>query len=231
MYQDIIDGFIQTRDAKRQEERGSDAGEWHPSSLTGCLRQAVYSYTGEPVSDAKAVRNIRIMDRGTEMHEVIQAETIRHILSNGGAPSDYQVEVPVRYAGIHGSSDALLKVDEDESGPLYELQEYKSISPMGKKFMKGEPKPEHVMQARIYHACLRAMGWNLTDTIRIVYLDRDDWSVVEYIADAWLDVEFHDFLGTIATLEDHVEEGTLPDRMPDDYWLCRYCDYRTTCKG
>lgn len=234
MYQKLIDDFISAQDAKRQEARGSDAGEWHPSSLTGCPRAAVYDYIDEPVSDEKAMRSIRIMDRGTQMHEVVQA-----LLPEGA-----RIEVKIDYAGVKGSCDALIPVPcpvcamspcspqcETPGEYWYELHEYKSISPIGKKYMKGKPKPEHVKQVRIYHGCLRAMGYNLTDTVRIVYFDRDDWSVVEYEEPAWLDVEFHEFLGEIADLEDHVEAGTLPDRMPDDFWLCRYCDYRTTCKG
>ena len=43
--------------------------------------------------------------------------------------------------------------------------------------------------------------------------------------------EVEAFLTEVDVLETHAEEGTLPDRMPDDFWLCRFCDWRTTCKG
>ena len=200
MYQDLINEAIRARDDLRQADRGSDAGEWHPSSLANdCKRQAVYSYTGEPVTNGRQDRNIRIMDRGTEIHEEVQAMVIRSILAKGGQPSDFLAEVKVDAFGIKGSSDGLLAVadgvEDDEHGggltvPVYELQEYKSISTVGLKYLKpkpfgkpgplnaAKPKPEHVKQARIYYACLQEQGY-LLDGIRIVYIDRDDWSVTE----------------------------------------------------
>lgn len=254
MYQDLINEAIRARDDLRQADRGSDAGEWHPSSLANdCKRQAVYSYIGEPVSNDRQDRNIRIMDRGTEIHEEVQAMVIRSILAKGGQPSDFLAEVKVDAFGIKGSSDGLLAVADgrhyDEVGnpedglqPVYELQEYKSISTVGLKYLKpkpfgkpgplnaAKPKPEHVKQARIYYGCLETQGY-LLDGIRIVYIDRDDWSVTEFEVEPWDDIEFGTFLTEMDVLNSHVEEGTLPERMPDDYWLCKYCPYFTTCKG
>ena len=237
MYQELIDKDILARDAERQSERGSDAGEWHPSSLTGCPRKAVYDFKGYEPSDPKDIRNIRIMDRGTEIHQEVQGMMIRETLLAGLQPSDYRIEVKVDTHGIKGSVDAILQG---------EVQEYKSISPQGKKFMKPkpfgkdgpgnepQPKPEHVKQARIYQRCLKEMGEEVTDFVRIVYFDRDDWSVLEFVEPAWDDIEWYEFLSEIGELEDHVEDGTLPGRMPLDskgnkFWLCRYCDYRTRC--
>lgn len=228
MYQKIIDKAIKRRDEIRQAGRGSDAGEWHPSGMTGCLRQAVYSYRGEPESDERDVRSIRIMDRGTEMHEFIQRALIDQYPGT-------LLEVRVEHAGVVGHCDALVPVADGigsgtELTPTYELQEFKSIGPIGKRYMKGGPKPEHAQQARIYYWALQRMGF-LLDGIRIVYMDRDDWSILEYFVDPWDEQEERDFEGLLDDLNAHVEEGTLPDRMPDDYWLCRYCQYRTTCKG
>lgn len=231
MYQQLIDNVISARDHERQEERGSDSGEWHPSGLTGCARQAVYSYTGVPVSDQKDVRSIRIMDNGTRMHEEIQAALT-------AAVPGTLLEVKVDFGGVKGSCDALMPVGDGveadaDAGlkPLYELQEYKSISPNGKRFLKGEPKPEHAQQARIYHWALTGMGYMLDDVIRIVYMDRDDWSIKEYLIDPFTSEQAEAFEAFIAVLDNHVEEETLPERMPDDFWLCRYCDFRTICRG
>lgn len=230
MYQELVDAFIGARNDARQAERGSDVGEWHPSSLSGCPRAAVYDFKGYAKSDPKEMRNIRIMDRGTEVHEVLQKWMMYEL-----GPDLYMPEVKIDTHGIKGSADAILK-----DGDVWELQEYKSISPMGKRYMSG-PKPEHVKQARIYHRCLMEQGYEMSSTIRIVYVDRDDWSVDEYDVDAWLDVEWYEFLGEVADLEDHVMEGTLPPRMPLEYdpkgkrppkkyWLCeKFCDYRTRC--
>ena len=231
MYQEIIDYAIQEANDLRQEDRGSDAGEWHPSSLSGCARAAVYDYLGTEESDPTSIRSIRIMQRGTEMHEYVQ----------GLVPS-LEAEVDVDYAGINGSCDGLLPVGEDENGIIWEVQEYKSIGSTGVKFMhpkpfgkRGpgnlpQPKPEHVKQARIYHGALRAMGKNLSNIIRIVYFNRDDWEVLEFEVPAWTDDEWHEFLAEIADLEEHAESGTLPPRLPErDKFPCSYCNYRTTC--
>jgi hypothetical protein len=244
-YQDLVDEEIQARNDARQAERGSDKGEWHPSSLTGCQRAAVYDYTGTERTDEPEIRNIRIMDRGTSIHEEVQAMVVRSCIRRGLSPHEaFLVEVKVDHAGIKGSCDGLLK-----TGTKWEVQEYKSISPTGKKFMhpkpfgkrgpgnEPEPKPEHVKQARIYQRCLKGQGFDVTDTIRIVYFDRDDYSVWEFEVEAWLDVEWYEFLGEIADLEDHVQADTLPYRMPmtekkgrlERNWQCGYCPFATRC--
>jgi hypothetical protein len=240
LYQELIDNYIQKRYDKHQEERGSDKGEWHPSSLTGCPRAAVYDYKGYEESDPTEMRSMRIMDRGTEVHEFIQAMVTESIIAKEGQPSDFLPEVKVDHAGIKGSCDGLLKVD----GDLYEVQEYKSIGPNGKKYLYPKPygkrgpgnvpqaKPEHIKQARIYHRGLKAMGYAVTDWCTIVYIDRDDWSVLEFRVNAWSDVEWYEFLAEIADLEDNVHEGTLPDR-PAEYertkFPCSYCNFNTRC--
>jgi len=240
MYQELIDNYISERYDKHQEERGSDAGEWHPSSLTGCPRAAVYDFEGYDETNETEMRSKRIMDRGTEVHEFIQGAVIRDIIAKGGQPSDFLPEVKVNFAGIKGSCDGLLKVDRD----LYEVQEYKSIGPNGKKYLYPKPygkrgptnipqaKPEHVKQARIYHHCLSRMGYALTDHVRIVYIDRDDWSVLEFEVPAWTEDEWYIFLAELGELEDHVEEGTLPDR-PEEYerdkFPCNFCNFNTRC--
>jgi hypothetical protein len=244
LYQELINDRLRRIHAEQQKERGSDAGEWHPSSLTGCERAATYSYIGEPKSDETTTQSMVVMQRGTELHEVIQSEMARRVLAAGGAPSSYLVEVKVEYGGISGSCDALLAVadgyrvegddDGDEQGhglelePVYEVQEYKSIKSL--HFVKNFPKEDHVMQARIYAWGLKKMGY-LLDGIRIVYLERETFKVIEHFVQTWTDEEELAFEDTIENLDHHVAEGTLPDQMPDDYWLCRYCDWRTTCKG
>lgn len=228
MYQELVDADIRHLNDERQAERGSDAGEWHPSGLTDCARKAVYAYKGYEPSDEKDFRSIRIMSRGTDIHEYIQDLLLADAANTDGM--EFLPEVKVDTHGIKGSCDGLLRYDEGEP---WEVQEFKSISPNGKRFLKGQPKPEHVKQARIYQRGLKEMGYNVKDTICIAYFDRDDFSVAEFRVDAWLDAEWYEFLGEVAELEDHVMEGTLPDRMPivkgKKYWLCGYCEYATRC--
>lgn len=216
---------------EQYEERPGD-GFLHPSSLAGCYRQAVYEAQLTEPTDAKDVRNIRIMGNGTHFHDRIQAIATREI-------PGFLTEVKVEWnnvigTGVTGSADALLPVgdgldtDTDEPKPVYELQEFKSIGPFGKKFLKGKPKPEHVKQARIYYWGLQQMGF-LMDGIRIVYFDRDDWSVLEFEVEPWTDAQEAEFESDIEILASHVEGFTLPDRLEPEAWLCRYCQFRTRC--
>lgn len=198
-----------------KEEREPD-GFFHPSSLTGCARQAVYERTGTPKTDATDVRNVRIMARGTEMHEAIQSILLQEF-------PGFLPEVAVEHPLVRGSCDGLLPI-----GDGLELQEFKSISPMAKKFKGSLPKPEHVMQARIYAWGLKGMGY-LIDGIRISYFDRDDWSVQEYEVQPWTDEEELAFENQVDDLEWHAQEGSLPERKEPGYWLCRYCSFRTRC--
>lgn len=238
MYQDLIDGILRARHQREQEERGSDAGEWHPSSLTGCERAAVYSFTGTPASNETTPRSMAVLQAGTDIHDLIQKELVERF-GKGFLP-----EVKLEYMGVHGSSDGLLAVadgyrDEffDEAGvlvetetvePVYEVQEFKTIKSL--HFVKNFPKPEHMMQARIYAWAASHSGY-LIDGIRIVYIERETKLVIEHFIQPWDEEEEKTFEDTLANLNMHVEEGTLPDQMPDDYWLCRYCDWRTLCKG
>jgi len=185
------------------------------------------------------------MSRGTEVHEIVQG------LMHDKYPG-FLSEVKVAGYGIKGSCDGLLPVGEGfaDTGqinaaliqPTYELQEYKSISTKGAMFLKPKPygkvtdlnflspKPEHVKQARIYYMLLQTMGY-LMDGIRIIYIDRDDLRVhLEIEVDPWGDIMSGTFLTEVDILNTHVEENTMPEQMPDDYWLCRYCNWRTLCK-
>lgn len=242
MYQDIIDQMF----LAGNEDRSGDM-RLHPSSISGCERNALYSSRGEPVSNPRDVRFTRIMGNGTFFHEKLQA----HLLEKHPG---IILEAKIEYGPIKGSADALLPVGEavevydpvgattGELKPVYELQEYKTISPNGMRFLtdkpkgrtaarKGEPKPEHVKQARIYHYCLSKTGTLLTDTIRLVYINRDDWTVVEFEVEPWTEEQGAAQELVWASLEAHLMDETLPDQMPDDYWLCKMCEFRTTCKG
>jgi hypothetical protein len=215
-YQDIIDEVYLER--QRLDPHPPD-GFFHPSAMSGCARNAVYSLATEE-TDPSNERSLRIMGRGTEMHEEIQELTSRRAAEEGIA---YFTEVKFKKMGVKGSADALLGVD----GGLLQLQEYKSINPNGYRYLK-EAKPEHVQQARIYHWALRDEH-QLTDDIRFVYFDRDSWTVREFVEPAWNEFERHEFELDLVVLQNHAEEGTLPERMPASYWLCRYCNYRTAC--
>ena len=237
LFQPLVDAHFKAHASIREPD-----GFWHPSSMTGCERQAVYEQTKTEKTDETDIRSTRIMANGTRMHEEIQAMLMA---KHPGFLPEVRVE---GLGGIWGHCDGLLPVadgqEDGETGPVvvpvYELQEFKSIGPNGKKFMKPKPygkesptnrpvpKPEHVKQARIYYACLEEMGY-LLDNIRISYFDRDDWSVLEFEVEPWTDDELMSFIIELESLKMHSKYGTLPARKDPDFWLCRYCPFRTRC--
>lgn len=216
MLQSYIDRYF----LDLREPREPD-GWYHPSTLTGCDRQALYERMGTEKTDDPDIRNIRIMARGTEMHDLVQ-----HILTI--EVPGFLPEVAVEWGRVVGSCDGLLPVDEIDGETVYEVQEFKSIGPLGKRYKGGMPKPEHIMQARIYAAGLQDMDYRLSG-IRISYFDRDDWSVNEYEFATWTEDEVQDFLAHLDSLDAHMDDGTLPPRKDEGYWLCRYCPFRTRC--
>ncbi len=246
MYQALINKmFIED---PRNQDRGGDF-KLHPSAISTCARNAIYTARGEPVSNERDVRLTRIMGNGVDYHERLQNWLKTQF-------PGIILEAKVEWGPIKGSADALLPIGEAQAIPgddiglqtVYELQEFKTISPNGKRYIVGTkprtlkngtfkpgresaPKPEHVTQTRIYYLGLQRAGKILVDGIRIVYIDRDDWSTVEFEVEPWTQEEGDQYLETMATLEAHLFDGTLPDKMPDDYWLCNLCEFRSTCKG
>jgi hypothetical protein len=248
MYQDIIDEMFVTD--PRNQDRSGDM-RLHPSAISGCERNAIYKARGEEISNERDVRFTRIMGNGTDYHEKLQAFLQKKFPS-------IVIEPDVLWGPIKGSADALMPIaegiDDDlhPDGPptlrtVYEVQEFKTISPNGKRYIQGlkprklksgkfkpgrdaAPKPEHVKQARIYYYCLEQMGV-LLDGIRLLYIDRDDWSTLEFEVEPWTAAEGANQEEVWAELEGHLYNGTLPDKEPDDYWLCKMCEFRTTCKG
>ena len=230
LYQPIIDKMF----LEKYEDRPPD-GRFHPSSLSGCDRLAVYEVSGTERTDPPDTRNIRIMGTGTEFHDRIQALLL-------DAHPGTLIEVPVEWGPITGSADALVPVgdglpdgDPEMSAlaPLYELQEFKSGGNWKMKTIQKVPDPQHVKQGRIYYWALEHMGY-LMDGIRIVYLGREDWDVIEHEVEPWTAEEGREFEAGLDSLEQHVLDETLPPRKPLDakgnrYWLCRYCNFRTRC--
>lgn len=209
--------FIDTR-----EEREPD-GLLHPSSMSGCWRQAVYEAQGVEPSDVKDVRNYRIMWFGTELHELLQ-EALRDLPA-------FESEIKVEPEGwpFAGSADGMYVVGD---GPEYELLEFKSISPFALK-KKDMPRTHHVEQARMYAWGLNKHGIRV-EWVRIVYVSRDDMAMREFVLERDTDWEadFEDRLRMSQSLFLGEGKTSLPPRLDEDSpeaWLCKYCSFRTRC--
>lgn len=227
------------------EEREPD-GYWHPSSLFGCLRQAIYASRGAEVTDERDVRSKRILRVGHQFHEYIQ----------GAVNADPRVlaafdEVKIVDEGrkIKGSLDhfvvmwtgSLEEMPRVEPGyfvrypePLWEwvrqglarveILEYKTISDYAFKY-KDLPKADHVGQLSVYLSVLGVMGGVAGDgTVippmeargRIAYVSKNDLLIEEYTVLLTQGKE-RQILERVAYLDSYAADGTaLPPRLPDE---------------
>lgn len=207
-----------------REEREPD-GKIHPSSMSGCWRQAIYEANGVAPSDKKDVRNYRIMWFGTAIHELVQ-EALERTLS----AVDIEVGVEVPLFPFAGSADAVVFVEKNNE-EWHELLEFKTINVNQLRKKGFGPKPEHVEQARMYAWALNLSGWAV-ESIRICYFARDDMAYREFVIDPpspeWI-AEFEDKLRVSERLYLGDDKTLLPPRLPAGSWLCNYCVYRTRC--
>lgn len=227
------------------EEREPD-GYWHPSSISGCLRQALYAFRGTDITNPRDPRSKRILRIGHVVHEFVQAA----LLDDPEIETFYS-EVKLTHPGyrITGSTDGLIL---QKKAGKWVLLEIKSIGQMALRYGKKElPQPEHVVQVTSYMAALREYGGSAVDRLGqmtvlppmpdledaiIVYVPKDDWEVLEF-SYKWTQAKEIELLKRLSTLEMHLDEGTLPDRLPDEIkkgvptraWLCNYCSYADKC--
>jgi hypothetical protein len=219
---------------------------WHPSSISTCLRQALYAFRGIPVSDPTPPRNKRVLRVGHLLHEFVQAA----IAADPTVATFYaEVKITSDTLVVTGSTDGLLEYDDG----TWELLEFKSISSRG--FDYGDlPKADHVRQIVPYMKVLREEGGKAIDrgyapvTIpplgdklhqaRIIYVSKDDLRIGEHIV-FYTPGKDAELMERLTELTQHQAAGTLPERLPDTvdkkgnhkrHWLCAsYCSYRSLC--
>jgi len=238
----VLDAHMLRTESVREPD-----GKWHPSSLFGCERQALYEVRGTPTSDARENKSRRILRLGTTVHEIVQ----RALIEDAHALAVYnEVAVDIPGLNVTGHSDTLIQHAADD----WELLEFKSIGSRGMQY--GDlPKSEHEEQARTYAYGLRRVGGvvpgptiafaddedlpipplgDSLNRIRIAYFSRDDLRVMEFVLP--IDTDWEDeFEARIARLERYRADGAaLPPRLPLEKngkknWLCGYCLYRTKC--
>lgn len=204
-------------------------GKLHPSSMSGCWRQAVYEARGTEPTNAKAARNYRIMWFGSRIHEVLQ-QALK------GLPG-FASEVEVAPDGwpFAGSADGIYIREFDanaDSSDDWELLEFKSIAPYMLK-SKDLPQDHHKKQARMYMWGLNKQGTSVAQA-RIVYVSRNDMEMREFVLERDLkwEEEFEQDLDISRHL--YLKEGQtmLPPRLDinaPEGWLCKYCQFQTKC--
>ncbi len=214
---------------------------WHPSQLSGCLRQTIYQSRGTPESNPRDARSKRILRVGHIVHEFTQDGVGRHpeVLA-----SYAEVRITHPYYRVTGSVDQIVQL----APAVWVVIEYKTINSMAFKY-RDLPKPEHERQLVAYLVTLRDFGsadstiGPLGDSLaggRIVYISKDDLRIEE--CEVFLTpAREQELASTVAELEAHKAAGTLPPRLPLEpdpktskatrSWRCRYCPYQDLCWG
>jgi hypothetical protein len=166
----------------------------------------------------------------------------------------YEVKILDPLRRIKGSVDGLKLF---RTG-AWEVDEYKTINSMAFRF-KDLPKEDHKGQASVYLQTLREVGGiainaetgeeeripPLGDDLtraRFTYISKDDLKVEEYTM-LWTPSKGAVIDERLDLLERHLEDGTLPARLPDEpvmskgkptgkfkqAYLCGYCPFLDRC--
>ena len=216
-------------------------GLWHPSSLGGCDRKALYEVRGTPKSNPPDARTRRVFRVGHLMHEFVQTAIA---LDPSVLRFFAEVALDAPDLRVTGHADGLL-THVDGS---WEVLEFKTIS--SRAFQYGDlPKPDHVGQLSLYMKVLREYGGRsgpekfqevippLGERLargRVIYVSKDDLRIGEY-GITWSDAKDEEIRAKLARLESYREAGTLPDRLPVNgskrHYLCGYCPFQDHCWG
>jgi hypothetical protein len=240
---EMLDEYIESV----TDERLPD-GKYHPSSMFGCDRKAIYEVRGtDPTefTDARAKRRFYI---GHRLHESIQRTLESHPGVTVFLP-EFEVDVPLY--NVFGHGDGLI---------LYEgewwMLEVKSIKRAGVRM--GLPKDMHVSQAMVYWWAVKNHGYKAVSTselpgvtfdeaaiaypplgdklkgILMVYVEKEDLDIYEYVleSDPEWDQMVEDKIASLDMWKD--DPKSLPPRLPLEKggkknWLCNYCPFATKC--
>lgn len=234
-----IAGALDRHVAALNEERQAD-GMWHPSSLFGCDRRAVYGREGVDRSNPPGARSLRVFRLGHIIHELVQTAV-------EGEPEIVafyaEVKVVDEERGIKGHADGLVFLT-DGTAVVIEL---KSIGFNALKFAKQLPKEDHEKQATLYVDILRRIGGEakLADGTKIyldpipalnrilfAYVAKDDMGVIEFLVEV-TEKMTADVDATVGRVSRYYREGVLPPRLPRSSgkkaWMCGYCDWGDHC--
>jgi hypothetical protein len=221
--------------ALSEEPRLPD-GKWHPSSLYGCPRKAVYEVRGVEPTNPVDARGKRVFRVGHILHNFVQDAVERKI---GESLTQAYREVPVSLPELNvvGTGDGLVQF----ASGFWELQEYKSINSTAFRY-RDLPKTEHVGQVTPYLLALQRHGSPdnaippLGDALtraRLTYVSKDDLRVEEHTV-LLTEAKIADLEGRVAWLNPYREGTSLPPRLKAEGksktpWQCGYCAFQTRC--
>lgn len=238
---DAIDRHVEANSSTREPD-----GLFHPSSVSGCARKAIYVVRGETPTNPHGPKQGRVFFIGSRFHEIAQAAVSASPLV---AEVYTEVRVDIPELNVTGAADQLLILHDGTA----EMEEYKTIKEgfktkgggFGFKALTG-PLPDHVEQARLYMLGLRLYGGVADDgrvipplgdrltRVRFTYIEKQTFDTKEYVVE-W-DPSWE---GEIRAQLDRLEEFrgdplSLPPRLDNRTgfpcsWSTGQCEYFTRC--
>lgn len=221
-----LDAFV----ASEKEPRPPD-GFWHPSSVSGCRRKAVYEMRGVERTNPETPMQTRNFYVGHTWHAKFQAAVAA---SPDVADVFTEVRVTLPDLNTTGAADQVVIFSDGDA----ELEEFKTIKEWGYKKLTG-PKDDHLQQVKPYMLGLRLFGGTdengkvlapLGDRlkrVRFVYIEKQVLDTKEFVVEwdpAWED----EYRSLIADLDSYIADpNSLPPRMPSGtkgkpHWMCSW---------
>lgn len=207
-------------------------GLWHPSSISGCLRKAIYEMRQVDETNPKGPRQKRVLFLGSRFHEMAQAA----VASWPGVAEVYtEVKVHIPELNIGGAADQLVLITVVMEDGSAELEEFKTINGWGFRALKA-PKEDHAKQVKPYVMGLREVGGvaedgrvvpalgNRLKTVRFTYIDKEKFDTKEFVVDydpSW-DSDVRERIAELEAYREH--PWSLPPRLPKNgkkvHWMC-----------
>jgi hypothetical protein len=230
-YVNCIDTFF-AKEIKKERIKGH-----HPSGGASCLRQLYWKWNDEKSSNPPDTSALIKMKFGDLIHEFLQKKVIAGSFPDAIFEKSFEWKVPDLKFPIVGSPDVIIP-------SLNEGIEIKSAYGMGiRQIKENGPKPEHILQASLYHEMTGVPSWEF------VYIARDNSDRVQFHLD-YKQETVDKAIDRFKALEKHLEAKTLPNRdfkviIAEDghiqeertsnkikyksMWQCLYCSHMDKC--
>jgi len=206
MLKELIDQFYLENQKNKEQTRFyiTDAGK--------CPRAVFFKMKNAPREPMEA-RILRIFEHGENIHR-----SIFNILYRLRLGVVTEIPIPSQEI-ISGRADAILCIGNEN----YVL-DIKSINSMIFRKMT-QPKEENVYQIQLY-----MHFFNIKKAI-LLYVDKDQQELREFFVN-YDEALCKSLLDKFESLKKQVEQGIVPERLPDypSNWQCSYCQFKDICK-
>jgi CRISPR/Cas system-associated exonuclease Cas4 (RecB family) len=195
------------------EEKETQVNKFRVSLAGQCFLKRILYKQGIPPSNPPSLKTLRIFEIGNIIHLYLQNFLEKHKLL---ILKEFELEDDKRI----GHLDAL--VYDRKKIILYD---FKTVSTLRFPSISGV-SIFHVFQIVSYYEMLIKLFDLRVDSVRILYISKDDLDMREYEIDAdkWVDVVLRDWQ------ELYEFESGINKNFPRFYWECKYCIYKSLCE-